>query len=116
MGSRHRREMILKLLVACLKNDNYAFRVLITRDIVVNEEFLVSLLESLTQKNQDLVSLTCRFLALLLSSDRESEVFTDDVMFVRDLLKQRKKSPVNVVQLFFKSLSDENIICNNQSE
>ena len=104
-----RREMILKLLVACLKNENYAFKVLITRDIVVNEEFLVSLLESLTQKNQDLVSITCRFLAMMLSNDRESEVFTDDVMLVRDLLKQRKKSPVNIVQFFFKSLSDENI-------
>jgi hypothetical protein len=104
-----RREMIGKVLVSCLMGGNYAFKVLLTRDILISEEFLVALIETLTQKSPELVSTTCKVLSLMLSQDLETQACSEDVNFVKDLLKQRKKGQINIVFQFFKSLSDENI-------
>ena len=104
-----RREMVLKLLVSCLLSKDYAYKLLLTRDIFISEEFLVALLESLFAKSPELVHLTCKCLNLLLENEEATQRKGEDIEFVKDLLKQRKKLNNNIVQQFFVSLSDENI-------
>ena len=104
-----RREMILRLLISCLSSKDYAYKLLLTRDIIISEEFLVALLESLFAKPPELVCLVCKFLNLLLENEDATQRSGEDVDFVKDLLKQRKKLNNNTVQQYFTNLSDENI-------
>ena len=110
-GYCKRKRLILKMLLACIAEKNYSWKMLFTREIVDCRQFIYGLLNILNWKSRANSPGTIQNVVKLLErliQARNSEEFSDlDMQFIKMMLNERKSLSVNAVKFFFQTLSEE---------
>ena len=107
----NRRYLILKLLLSCMFEKNYSWKMLLTHDIIPCESFIYGLLNTIAIKNSGHLSLVrsaLNLLDILIQVSCPDNFSECDMQFIKTMLIERKNFTNNKLVNFFQQLNDEN--------
>jgi High-temperature-induced dauer-formation protein len=109
----NRKILVLKLLASCMPDKNYSWKMLLTKGIVPNQQFLYGLLNTFACKPKGdsivLIKVAVKVLEVLMKTSNSENYFEEDMNFIKNMIFQKKISSLNTIKDFFQSFSDESM-------